>query len=77
MFQRNSRAPEDRFPPENVQRRSDSLLAPAVRGHVSLDGFAQMLALNEYLHVPRPKHDIRSVRNPMPGGFASVDEYLS
>ena len=60
VFQRDSRAPEDRFPAENVQRRSDSLLAPAVRGHVSLDGFAQMLALNEYLHVPRAKGRVKS-----------------
>jgi hypothetical protein len=59
VFQRDSRAPEDRFPAENVRRRSDSLLAPAIRRHVSLDGFAEMLALNEYLHVSRAKHDVR------------------
>jgi hypothetical protein len=74
VFQRDSRAPEDRFPTENVRRRSDALLAPAIRGNVSLDGFAEMLALNEYLHVPRAKHDVRPVRNPMPRGFASVGE---
>jgi hypothetical protein len=77
VFQRDSRALETRFPAENVRRRSDSLLAPAIRGHVSLDGFAEMLALNEYLHVTRAKHDVRPVRNPMPRGLVSVGEYLS
>src|SRR5262249_41085807 len=77
VFQRDSRASENRLSAENVRRRSDSFLAPAICSHVSLDGFAERLAFNEYLHVPGAKHDVRPVRNPMPRSLASVGEYLS